>query len=324
VFELLSEVWRLAQGLAAAPPASPRRLSARSVFAVSAALDSVPTLVGQPTEGTAQAVGAVPGGAGLIEAAPLLRVLGGGGGGGGPGVQRGTAVPSGLARSLGVAGRASAPEVVPVPEALAGLFPWRGMRLGSVVSVQGSTSLLFALLSTASAAGAWTAIVGRDDLGLLAAEEAGVQVQRLALVPHPGAELVAVAGALLDGMQVVALAGVEQLTPAQVRRLAGRARQRHAVLLPLGDWHGADVRLSCERIEWSGLGDGHGRLRSVRMAVRALGRGASARPRTAVIETGDPRTATRLESPTSGELPAGWPAASAGWSEPSRLAGAVG
>ena len=178
----------------------------------------------------------------------------------------------------------AAPRIVPVPESLAGLFPWRGMRVGSVVSVQGSASLLFALLSTASAAGAWAAVVGRDDLGLLAAAEAGVQVRRLVLVPRPGAELVAVVSALLDGMELVALAGVERLTPAEARRLTGRARQRGAVLLPLGDWPGADVRLHCERIEWDGLGDGYGRLRSMRMTVRAVGRGASARPRTAVVE----------------------------------------
>jgi hypothetical protein len=89
---------------------------------------------------------------------------------------------------------------------------------------------------------------------------------------------------LLDGMELVALAGVERLTPAEVRQLASRARQRGAVLLPLGDWPGADVRLCCERVEWSGLGAGYGRLRSMRMTVRATGRGASARPRTAVID----------------------------------------
>jgi hypothetical protein len=194
-----------------------------------------------------------------------------------------SAVPAGLAGSAGLA----APRIVPVPESLAGLFPWRGMRLGSVVSVQGSPSLLFALLSVASAAGAWAAVIGRDDLGLLAAAESGVEVRRLALVPRPGAELVAVTSALLDGIGLVALAGVERLTPAEVRRLTGRARQRSAVLLPLGDWPGADVRLRCERIEWSGLGDGYGRLRSMRMTVRAVGRGASARPRTAVVDLPD-------------------------------------
>jgi hypothetical protein len=163
------------------------------------------------------------------------------------------------------------------------LLPWGGLRRGSVVAVQGSTSLLLALLSTASAAGSWTAVVGRPDLGLLAAAEAGVMVERLALVPRPGAELAAVAAALLDGIELVAVAGVERLSIAETRRLASRVRQRGAVLLPLGDWPGADVRLHGERVEWSGLGMGHGRLRSMRVTAQATGRGAAARGRTAEV-----------------------------------------
>ena len=209
-----------------------------------------------------------------VDGAPELRVVEG---------RRGHAgrVPANGVDTL--AGPAE-PRVMPVPDALAGLFPWGGMRLGSVVSVQGSACLLFALLSTASAAGVWSAVIGREDLGLLAAAEVGVEVRRLALVPRPGAELAAVTSALLDGMELVAIAGMERLTSAEVRRLTGRARQRGAVLLPLGDWPGADVRLRCERIEWFGLSAGYGRLRSMRMTVRATGRGASARTRTAVID----------------------------------------
>jgi hypothetical protein len=181
------------------------------------------------------------------------------------------------------------PRTVAVPETLAPLLPWGGLRRGSVVSVQGSTSLLFALLSTASAAGSWAAVIGRRDLGLLAAAEAGVAVDRLALVPRPGADLAAVTAALLDGIELVAVAGVERLTIAETRRLAARARQRGAVLLSLGDWPGADVRLHGERIEWDGLGRGHGRLRSLRVTVQATGRGASTRQRTAdVVLVGTP------------------------------------
>jgi hypothetical protein len=212
--------------------------------------------------------------------APALRLIDRRGGWAGTG-HFGSVEPAGPG---GPAVPGGAPRTIPVPESLAGLFPWQGLRLGSVVTVRGSTSLLFALLSTASSAGAWSAVVGRGDLGLLAAADAGVAVQRLALVPDPGADLAAVVGALLDGMDLVALAGAERLTAAERRRLTGRARQRGAVLLPLGDWPGADVRLRCERVEWSGLGDGHGRLRSMRASVRAMGRGAAARPRTAVVD----------------------------------------
>lgn len=183
-------------------------------------------------------------------------------------------------------GPASALEVrtVPVPESLARLLPQGGLRRGSVVAVRGPTSLLFALLSTAtSRPGSWAAVVGRPDLGLLAAAEAGVALERLALVPEPGTRLAAVTAALLDGIELVALAGVRQLSPAEIRRLTGRARQRGAVLLPLGDWPGADVCLDGEHVEWTGLGTGYGRLRSLRLTVRASGRGAAAQVRTAEL-----------------------------------------
>jgi len=186
----------------------------------------------------------------------------------------------------GVATPASAlrAQTVPVPESLARLLPWGGLRRGSVVAVRGPTSLLFALLSTATTRSlSWAAVVGRPDLGLLAAAESGVAIERLALVPRPGAELATVTAALLDGFELVAVAGVQRLSTAEVRRLTGRARQRGAVLLPLGDWPGADVRLDGEDVEWTGLGPGHGRLRSMRLTVRASGRGAAARPRTAEL-----------------------------------------
>jgi hypothetical protein len=233
-----------------------------------------------------------------VGGAPELRVIEGSRG------WAGGAPVNGL-DAVAVSALTAAPRTVAVPDPLAGLFPWGGMRPGSVVSVQGSASLLFALLSTASAAGAWSAVVGRADLGLLAAAEIGVEVRRLALVPQPGIELAAVTSVLLDGIELVALAGVERLTPAEVRQLASRARQRGAVLLPLGEWPGADVRLCCERVEWSGLGAGYGRLRSMRMTVRATGRGASARPRTAVVDLpgrADHLSARPVEYPWGGSV----------------------
>lgn len=176
------------------------------------------------------------------------------------------------------------PRTVPVPDQLAGLLPLGGLRRGSVVAVRGPTSLLFALLSTATTrSGAWAAVVGRPDLGLVAAAEAGVALERLALVPRPGPELAAVVAALLDGIELVAVAGVRRLSTGDIRRLTGRARQRGAVLLPLGDWPGADVCLDADQAEWSGLGAGRGRLRHLRVTVRSGGRGAAVRLRTARI-----------------------------------------
>ena len=50
---------------------------------------------------------------------------------------------------------------------------------------------------------------------------------------------------------------------------------------PLGRWPGADIELDCRAEAWHGAEAGHGRLRSREVVVRAVGRGAAARPRTA-------------------------------------------
>jgi hypothetical protein len=176
------------------------------------------------------------------------------------------------------------PGVLPVAEPLAPLLPGGGLRRGSTVAVAagpGATSLLFALLAEASAGGAWVGVVGRPELGLVAAAEAGLRLERLALVPRPGPELVAVTSALLDGLDVVVVAGAERagVRAAGRQRLAARARQRGAVLLALGSWPGADLELGCGGLRWQGLGTGaaggSGRLCSRRVDVQLGGRGVA-------------------------------------------------
>ncbi|MGH3614716.1 MAG: hypothetical protein ACRDRK_19410, partial [Pseudonocardia sp.] len=119
--------------------------------------------------------------------------------------------------------------VLPVAGPMARLLPAGGLRRGSTVALvagPGVTSLLFALLAEASAGGAWVGVVGRPGLGLVAATEAGLLLERVALVPYPGHDLVAVAAALLDGLDIVAVAGAERagLRVADRQRLAARAR----------------------------------------------------------------------------------------------------
>lgn len=174
-------------------------------------------------------------------------------------------------------------QLLPVAAPLRELLPAGRLRRGSTVAVRGSTSLLLALLTEASAAGSWSAVVGRPDLGLVAADEAGVNLARLALVPSPGAELVGVVAALLDGVDLVAVAGVERLRAGDRQRLAARARGRGSVLLPLGRWPGADLELRCDSASWQGLGPnvgatGVGRLRSRTLLVGVHGRGVAPAP----------------------------------------------
>ncbi|MBP2322591.1 hypothetical protein JOF56_002976 [Kibdelosporangium banguiense] len=187
--------------------------------------------------------------------------------------------------------------VLPVHQGLAGLFPWGGLRRGSTVAVRGSVTLLLVLLAEATAGGSWAGVIGMPRLGVVAAAELGVAVSRLALVPRPGADLPAVAGALLDGMDIVVISAAGRISDSQARRLSARARHRGAVLIPFGPWPGADLELSHVRSQWSGLEAGYGYLRSRSLVVSSRGRGAAARPLTATLSVGDPPPPEVLQFP---------------------------
>ena len=119
---------------------------------------------------------------------------------------------------------------LPIHPALSPLLP-DGIRRGSTVSVSGSVSLLLALISTASAEGAWCALVGLPTISAEAAAEYGLDLQRLAIVPQPGASWTTAVGALLDAVDIVALRPPARAVPGDVRRLVARARNRDVVLM---------------------------------------------------------------------------------------------
>ncbi|MET8997098.1 hypothetical protein [Amycolatopsis sp. NPDC004169] len=175
---------------------------------------------------------------------------------------------------------------LPIAPALAGLVPG-GLRRGSTVAVRGSTALILALLAKATREGAWAAITGMPALGVVAAAELGVDLDRLALVPDPGVELVAVVSALIDGFDLVVLgpAAARGIQPQLARRLAGRVRNRGAVLISAGAWQGADLELGVSKRRWRGLSDdGFGHLDAREVVATSRGRGAAARPRHVALQ----------------------------------------
>jgi hypothetical protein len=165
-----------------------------------------------------------------------------------------------------------------------------GLRRGSTVGVGGSTSLALALLAGPVQAGSWVAAVGVSSLGLAAASELGVSLDRLVLVAEPPTDAWAtVVATLVDAFDAVLVRPHRSAKAADARRLAARARERGAVLVVL-DGHGRDdrawpeapdVRLAITASEWVGLGAGHGHLRARRVTVEADGRRGAARPRRA-------------------------------------------
>jgi hypothetical protein len=207
------------------------------------------------------------------------------------------ATEGGLTTTLGSSGAAGRNELVgpgttlaaerllPVLPALRPLLPGQGLRRGTTVVVARSAALALALVAGASAAGSWVAAVGLPDLGIVAAAETGVVLERLALVPAPGARAwPTVVAALLDAIDVVLVRSPPGLPSAQARRLIARARERGAVLVPLGAWsEPADLRLTVTSSTWQGLGQGHGRLQARRVGVLATGRGAATRERRTLL-----------------------------------------
>ncbi len=172
---------------------------------------------------------------------------------------------------------------LPVSSALRAVLP-DGLRRGSTVAVSGSVSLVLALLGAASEEGAWCALVGFPRISAEAAAEYGIDLTRLALIPSPGTGWTTAVGALVDALDLVAVRPPARLVPGDVRRLSARLRSREAVLVPFGDWPGADVRLTAADGQWQGIDQGFGRLRLRRISVRAEGRGTYARPRSTILE----------------------------------------
>ena len=216
---------------------------------------------------------------------------------------------------------------LPVLAALRDLFPGGVLQRGWVIATggDGATSLALAVAAGPSAAGSWTAVVGEEGLGLAAAAEAGVVLERLLMVAalEPRAAVEATA-ALVGSVDVVLVGSGVRLGAADHRRLAARLRERGSVLIGLaggalaggalaggalgggglsgralggGALAGADVRLQVVSSRWSGLGDGWGLLRTRHVSVRAEGRGAASRPRSVDLLLPGPDGAPVLAEP---------------------------
>lgn len=214
-----------------------------------------------------------------------------------------------------------------VTPAFEALLPGAALRRGSFVQVDGgagATSLALALAAGPSRAGSWVAVLGAEDLGWGAAAELGVDLDRVAVVDADGDAWLNAVAALVDAFDVVMVATRRRPDAARARRLRARARERGAVLilLPLhvsgkvperaAHWHEApDVHLRVVDAEWSGLGQGWGRLRSRRLTVAVDGRHGAAVPKQVELWLPDSngRVAPVESTPAAAGRPAADPAA---------------
>ena len=151
---------------------------------------------------------------------------------------------------------------------LAGVLPRGGLQVGATYSVTGSTALLAALLAAPSTAGLWCGLVGLPHFAAESARDVGCDLDRVVMVPDPGDDWVNVVAALVDALPVVVtrpLAGRASGSGQPSGRPAPPARGRADGGRRLAASRG---RAPVSAREWRGLGPGHGRLRSQRIATR--------------------------------------------------------
>ena len=144
---------------------------------------------------------------------------------------------------------------LPTSPGIAEVLPGGVLRAGVAYSVHQSTSLALALLA------------------------AGVDLDRLVLVPETREQWLQVTAALADVVAVVLARPPASLSAAEVSRLGSRLRQRGSTLVALGDWPQSEATLRVADDRWMGLGDGHGYLAARRVTVAVTGRTLSGKPR---------------------------------------------
>jgi hypothetical protein len=166
---------------------------------------------------------------------------------------------------------------LPVAEALAPLLPAGSLVRGQAVVCRGiaAPSLALALAAEATAAGAWLAVVDVPWLGVEAAAELGISLERLVRLDlgrdDNWAELTA---AVLDGFEMVLTRVPRRLGAAALRRVSARVKAREAVIVAVGDAGplAADVVIESSTPVWEGVEQGWGHLRGRRVTVEASGR----------------------------------------------------
>ena len=200
--------------------------------------------------------------------------------------------------------------LLPVLDPLVGLVPGGGLQRGSVVAVAGpgATSLGLAVLAGASGAGSWAAVVGVPTLGLIAAAEVGLDLDRVVLVAAPPtAQWTTVVAALAEAFELVLVRVTHRVRPGEVRRLTARVRDRGGVLCHLPGRSGAwpdtpDLTFTVDDAVWRGVdaaAPGAGHLRSRRVMVTVDGRRAANRARRAELWLPGPDGMVALARPVT-------------------------
>lgn len=189
-------------------------------------------------------------------------------------------------------------QIVPVLGPLGEVLPDGGLRRGTVLTLEGATgtgttTLALDLAAAVTATGQWAAMVqlasapsagssgassssGASVVGAPAAVEAGVALDRLAVIRHvPRDRWSVVVAALVEGVALVITDLPPHVRLADTRRIVARTRERGSILVALGAWpERAAVRLRPRGGTWRMAG---GRLDGRDLTVDVEGRGRPVR-----------------------------------------------
>ncbi|PUB29631.1 hypothetical protein C8K30_1025 [Promicromonospora sp. AC04] len=182
-------------------------------------------------------------------------------------LERARAALQSAERRVGVEHRDQVVTLAPAePAPVTELLPDGDLPVGAAVTIQASASLMAWLLG-ATQRDRWMALVGWPELSPLALTEAGVDLERVVVVPDVGGHAAAVLAALLGGVEIVVVGPRAATTASERRRLLARARQHAATILSPASWEGAALVLEVEQARWSGPHRGDFWLREAHLSV---------------------------------------------------------
>ena len=173
---------------------------------------------------------------------------------------------------------------LPVAKALQPIIPDGVLVRGRTVVCSGDAAMSTALfvVSAATQAGSWLAVVGVSDFGLVSACEQGVALQRTVLVTPTSnkKDWTSTVAAVADGFDVVMLEVPREVSESDARRIQTRIQARRNVLVLVETSRHAtprsvfqpDVVLHTVTTQWDGIEHGAGYVQGRLIDVMVSGR----------------------------------------------------
>ena len=173
---------------------------------------------------------------------------------------------------------------LPVAKALQPIIPDGVLVRGRTVLCGGDAAMSTALLlvSAATQAGSWLAIVGVSDFGLMSACEQGVALQRTVLVTPTSnkKDWTSTVAAVADGFDVMMLEVPREVSESDARRIQTRIQARRNVLVLVETSRHTtprsvfqpDVVLHTATTSWHGIEHGAGYVQGRHVDVTVSGR----------------------------------------------------